>query len=82
MYSYLFSSTVLDDPDLDVTAQELRILRESGTLAALNRVELSGEIADIGPAWFFAATAEVRAQDRLGGRDSTGGPRRVGGVAG
>ncbi len=59
VYSYLFSPAVLDDPDLDVTAQDLRILRESGTLAALNRVELTGEITDIGPAWFFAATAEV-----------------------
>lgn len=59
VYSYLFSPDVIDDPDLDVSAQDLRILRESATLAALNRVELSGDISDIGPAWFFAVTAEV-----------------------
>ena len=60
VYHHLFSAERLDDPDLsDVTDDDLRILRESATLAALNRVELSGEIADIGPAWFFPATARV-----------------------
>ncbi|WP_131787478.1 hypothetical protein [Protofrankia symbiont of Coriaria ruscifolia] len=60
VYHHLFSAERLDDPDLsNVTATDVRILRESATLAALNRVELSGEITDIGPAWFFPATARV-----------------------
>jgi len=59
VYSFVFGREVLDDPALGVTALELRILRESATIAALNRVELSGEIADMGPAWLIPAVARV-----------------------
>ncbi|TCJ32430.1 hypothetical protein [Parafrankia sp. BMG5.11] len=60
VYSHLFAPELLDTPDLaGVTEEDLRILRESATLAALNRVDMSGEISDIGPAWFFPATARV-----------------------
>jgi hypothetical protein len=60
VYGYLFDPARLDDPDLaDVSAEDLRILRESATLAALNRVTAAGEITDVGPCWFFPATAQV-----------------------
>ncbi|MDT3440977.1 hypothetical protein [Pseudofrankia sp. BMG5.37] len=60
VYGHLFDRERLTDPDLsEVTEEDLRILRESATLAALNRVEPSGEITDIGPCWFFPATARV-----------------------
>ncbi|KJE21371.1 putative aminoglycoside phosphotransferase [Frankia torreyi] len=60
MYGHLFSPDTLDDLDLgDVTEKDLRIPRESAALAALNRVEMSEEISDIGPAWFFPTTARV-----------------------
>ncbi|WP_322769230.1 hypothetical protein [Frankia sp. Cr1] len=60
VYRHLFSGDRLDDPDLSgVSAQDVRILRESATFAALNRVAMTGEITDIGPAWFFPATARV-----------------------
>lgn len=60
VYAYLFRDDQLSDPDLaDVAPRDLRILREIGTVMALNRVELTGEISNVGPAWFFGDTARV-----------------------
>nr|MDT0664809.1 hypothetical protein [Micromonospora sp. DSM 115978] len=60
VYGYLFDESRLGNAAPDgVTANDLRILRESATIAALNRVHLTGDIEDIGPAWFFAATAQT-----------------------
>lgn len=60
VYAWLFRPEHLQDPGLaGVTADELRMLHEMGTVMALNRVELTGEITQIGPAWFFPATAQV-----------------------
>jgi hypothetical protein len=60
VYAYLFRDDLLADPDLaDVDSRSLRMLRELGTIMALNRVELSGEITNVGPAWFFADVAQV-----------------------
>lgn len=35
------------------------MLREMGTMMSLNRVELTGSITTVGPAWFFPITAQV-----------------------
>lgn len=60
VYAYLFRDDHLTDPGLaHVDRQHLRILREVATVMALNRVELTGEITNIGPAWFFADVAGV-----------------------
>lgn len=60
VYSHLFRDEHLSDPDLaDIDPEHLRMLREVGTVMALNRVELTGEITNVGPAWFFAETARV-----------------------
>ncbi len=56
LYSYIFRDEHLDDPDIKsmgVTREHLRMLREMGTMMALNRVELDGHISNVGPAWFF-----------------------------
>lgn len=39
-------------------AWHLRILREMGTMMALNRVELDGHLSNVGPAWFFGQMAK------------------------
>jgi hypothetical protein len=60
VYAHIFRQEQLDDPDLGhVTPRHLRMLRESATLMALNRVELDGRISNVGPAWFFPATSQV-----------------------
>lgn len=60
VYRYLFRDEYLTDPGLaDVTAEQLRMLRECGTIMALNRVELDGRISVVGPAWMFPATCRV-----------------------
>lgn len=60
VYAHLFRDEHLTDPGLAHVAQRhLRILHEVATVMALNRVELTGEITNIGPAWFFADAARV-----------------------
>jgi hypothetical protein len=61
-YSWLFRAEHLSDPglmELGVTAQHRRMLTEMGTMMALNRVELTGEITNVGPAWMFGEAAKV-----------------------
>lgn len=61
VYSYLFRPEHLGDPGLQsmgVTEEQLRVLREMGTFMSLNRVELTGDIANVGPAWFFPVCAQ------------------------
>lgn len=60
VYDFLFDDRHLSDPDLaDVDPAHLRILREMGCVMSLNRVELTGEISNAGPAWLFGDTAQV-----------------------
>jgi hypothetical protein len=60
VYAHLFRNEHLADPGLaHVDQRHPRILREVATVMALNRVELSGEITNVGPAWFFADVARV-----------------------
>lgn len=62
VYSYLFRTEHLQDPALTrmgVTPRDLRVLTEMGVMMALNRVESSGEISNVGPAWMFAEAAKV-----------------------
>lgn len=60
LYAYLFRDDLLGDPGLaDVDPCHLRMLRELATVMSLNRVELTGEITNVGPAWFFADVAQV-----------------------
>jgi hypothetical protein len=56
VYSYLFRPECLDEPDLKamgVNSAHLRMLREMGTMMALNRVDQDGHPSNVGPAWFF-----------------------------
>ncbi|TDD61964.1 hypothetical protein E1293_44450 [Actinomadura darangshiensis] len=60
--SFLFRDELLSEPglvQLGVKARHLRMLREVGTLMALNRVELSGKISNVGPAWMFPVACKV-----------------------
>lgn len=60
VYSHLFRDERLADPGLGgVTVGQLRMLREMGTVMALNRVELDGSISTVGPAWFFPVASRV-----------------------
>jgi hypothetical protein len=62
VYSYLFRAEHLHDRALarmGVTLRDLRILTEMGVMMALNRVERSGEISNVGPAWMFGEAAKV-----------------------
>ena len=60
VYTHLFRDEQLTDPGLaHVDQRHPRILREVATVMALNRVELTGEITNVGPAWFFADVARV-----------------------
>lgn len=60
VYAYLFRDEHLVDPGLaHVRPEHLRMLREMGTVMALNRVELTGKISAVGPAWFFPVAAQV-----------------------
>ena len=61
VYSYLYDHERLamyDDLE-DVTAADLRVLRECSILCALNRAALNGRITVIGPAWYFAQCART-----------------------
>lgn len=56
VYAHLFRAGQLDDPGvraLGVDESHLDILREMGTVMALNRVELDGQLSVVSPAWFF-----------------------------
>ena len=61
VYSFVYNESILKEiQDLDhVTANDLRVLRESSILCALNKVNLSGRITNIGPAWYFAQCARM-----------------------
>jgi hypothetical protein len=60
VYAFLFRDEQLADPGLArVAPRYLPMLREMGTVMALNRVELDGTITNVGPAWFFADVAQV-----------------------
>lgn len=60
VYSYLFDEARLSQyEELPVEGGDLRVLRESSILCALNKVSVSGRIANIGPAWYFAQCARV-----------------------
>jgi hypothetical protein len=62
VYSYLFRPEHLSDPAIErmgVTARDLRILTEMGTVMALNRIEQDGTISNVGPAWLFGEAAKV-----------------------
>jgi len=61
VYSFVFNESILNEiQDLDhVTPNDLRVLRESSILCALNKVNLSGRITNIGPAWYFAQCART-----------------------
>ena len=68
VYSYLFDQARLSafDDLSDVSANDLRVLRESSILCALNKVGLDGRITVIGPAWYFAQCArKVFGLDRV-----------------
>jgi hypothetical protein len=58
VYSFVFDEGRLKAmPDVTFESNDLRILRESSVLCALNKVDLTGHITNIGPAWYFAQTA-------------------------
>ncbi|MFI0354234.1 hypothetical protein [Actinomadura sp. 9N407] len=60
--AYIFRAEHLSEPGLaalGVRAEHLRMLREVGTLMALNRVELNGRISNVGPAWMFPIACKV-----------------------
>ena len=44
---------------LGVERKHLRMLREVGTVMALNRVEQNGAISNVGPAWMFPIACKV-----------------------
>lgn len=61
VYSFLFDGLrIAEHEDLrTVSDADLRVLRESSTLCALNRVNAAGRITTIGPAWYFAQCARI-----------------------
>jgi len=61
VYSYLFNEDrIKEHEDLQsVTPKALRVLRESSILCALNKVDTTGHICNIGPAWYFAQCSEL-----------------------
>lgn len=60
VYSYLFREEHLPTLGVEgITAEHLKMLAEVSTLTALNKVEPDGTISVVGPAWFFADTAQV-----------------------
>lgn len=60
VYAYMFREEHLQDPGLDfVPDGTLLMLRECGTLMALNRVERDGHISNVSPAWMLCAAAQV-----------------------
>ncbi|GIG62953.1 hypothetical protein Lfu02_73250 [Longispora fulva] len=60
VYAHMYRPEHLDNPELDfATPKTLTMLRELGTLMALNRVEMDGTISNASPAWMLCATARV-----------------------
>jgi hypothetical protein len=60
VYRYIFRAEHLADLGMpEVSEKHLRMLRQAGTFMSLNKVELTGEIANIGPAWFFNSTTRA-----------------------
>lgn len=60
VYRYLFRAEHLADLGMpEVTEDHLRMLRQAGTFMALNKVEPTGDIANIGPTWFFNSTTRA-----------------------
>ena len=60
VYSYLFREEHLATLGLPkVTADHLKMLREAATFMALNKVELTGHISNVGPCWFFPSATGV-----------------------
>ncbi|MFI8932452.1 hypothetical protein ACIG3E_32910 [Streptomyces sp. NPDC053474] len=57
--AYLYRDAHLHVQGLDVTERQLTALREATTLMALNRVELNGHLANVGPCWFFPVATSV-----------------------
>lgn len=60
VYRYIFREEHLADLGMpEINAEHLTMLRQAGTFMALNKVELTGEISNIGPAWFFNSTTRA-----------------------
>ena len=61
VFTYLYDRKHIDGfAGLDfVTDLDLRVLRESSILSALNQVDMEGHITNIGPAWYFAQCATL-----------------------
>jgi hypothetical protein len=60
--AHMFRDDLATDPGLvklGVTPEHCRMLREVSTVMALNRVMMSGRIANVGPAWMFPETCRV-----------------------
>lgn len=60
--AWMFRDELLSEPGLvalGVQPRHTRMLREVTTLMALNRVELTGEISNVGPAWMFPIACQV-----------------------
>jgi hypothetical protein len=57
--AYLYRDAHVEVPGLDVNERQLTALREATTLMALNRVELNGHLANVGPCWFFPVATSV-----------------------
>lgn len=57
--SFIFRDEYAAEPDLShLNPAYFGILREMGTVMAMNRVLENGHIANVGPAWFFGIAAE------------------------
>jgi hypothetical protein len=57
--SFIFRDEHAGEPDLaHLDPAYFGMLREMGTVMAMNRVLNSGHIANVGPAWFFGIAAE------------------------
>jgi hypothetical protein len=59
VYNYLFREEHLDGIGLEVMSDHLRMLRQAAVLMALNKVEESGHISNVGPCWFFPSATGV-----------------------
>jgi len=60
VYAYLFRDELLPVEGLErIGPDELEMLRQAATLMSVNKIEMSGHIANIGPAWFFGAVVPV-----------------------
>ncbi|MFI0481756.1 hypothetical protein [Actinomadura sp. 9N215] len=60
--AWMFRDEITAEPGmaaLGVKPVHARMLRETSTLMALNRVELSGRISNVGPAWMFPVACKV-----------------------